>query len=991
MTALVGSALFLLVLTVYVATMAPTLSFWDCGEFIAVSHILGIPHPPGTPLYVLIGRLFALNPLIAELSARINFLSALGNAVAALFGYLAAVRLLRGWGLGRASRTESLILHLSSVIGACMLAFGITQWSNSIEAEVYALSMAIAMGILWIGLKYLEAPAGSESDRLFLVAIFLAVLGVGIHLTTFLIVPAVAVLFAVRKGARSSSAAIIGGLIVAEMILVIVCASQPGELPLLLPYTLTAPFVLGYLFALPNASRVILLAAGGLAGLAAVPLLQSTELPGIVTIAAGAIGLIVLMLAAFHWMQELKHGTSPDSDRLPMLVVLVAFLFSLLCGVMIAFQLHGIEVFLGATVLCCAMTGWVVRKQLDWMILLSLATVATVAVGVMPFVVTSLATVVLLVIVGERLFPGRWRVAAAAVLLGVIGFSVHLFIPIRSAEQPSINQNDPSRSLQATIDFIERKQYGSESMLSRMFERRAEWTHQFGEYPRMGFLRALREQFSSLHPGASVQPLALLPLTPLWYALLALLVLFGIWEVGRRSGPAGVMVILFLLVSSVGLVLYMNFADGTRIDPQTGEDYLEVRDRDYFFTPAFLVLGLMVGIGVASLCLTLRELLASQRRLASGVAVACVMFATLIPAATVAANWFQCDRSNNYIPYDFAKNLLDSCEPESVLFTYGDNDTFPLWCLQETYRYRTDVRVVNLSLGNTDWYVRQVQTTMGLPLGMSDDQIDALRPYRDADGTVYRVQDQLIDAIVRNNTAGRPVQFSTTVSSGGRRMFGRQIDSLLQLRGLVLLVQDSASGMSVDLERTEQLLTGADGFSYRGLSDLSVFKDDATSSTVGNVVNAFIMLADTLRSAGKTSDAETVLRFSMERIPFAEEPAEYLGMLFATQNRREELAQLVADPRYASVERLPISLARLEWQDGEQQGAIERLQAYLEAYPGRRGVLDELMRMHILQRNAAGMIRDLQRWVEQHPDDQEIANALLQLRADTSIIHRIGR
>jgi hypothetical protein len=130
-----GALVLLLSLIVYIKTLAPTLSFWDCGEFIACSYILGIPHPPGTPLYILIGRLFSIIPFFEDISARVNLLSAISSSFTALFCYLCTVRILNYWFDDKEEFSNRLIIHGGSVCGALVAAFGITNWNNSVEAR----------------------------------------------------------------------------------------------------------------------------------------------------------------------------------------------------------------------------------------------------------------------------------------------------------------------------------------------------------------------------------------------------------------------------------------------------------------------------------------------------------------------------------------------------------------------------------------------------------------------------------------------------------------------------------------------------------------------------------------------------------------------------------------------------------------------------------------------------------------------------------------
>ena len=163
--AVVAFGIWLLTLTVYALTRAATLSFWDCGEFIAASHILGVPHPPGTPLYVMIGRIFTLMPIASDIAARLNLLSSLCSSITAVFGYLAAVRILRLWFGSMESVYVRLLVYGGAASGALFLAFGLTNWTNSVEAEVYGMAMMFLTAILWLALIYLEHKGSSLGNH----------------------------------------------------------------------------------------------------------------------------------------------------------------------------------------------------------------------------------------------------------------------------------------------------------------------------------------------------------------------------------------------------------------------------------------------------------------------------------------------------------------------------------------------------------------------------------------------------------------------------------------------------------------------------------------------------------------------------------------------------------------------------------------------------------------------------------------------------------
>ena len=194
---LVGVLVFLIALVLYLKTLAPTVSFWDCGEFIACSYILGVPHPPGAPLYILLGRLFTLLPL-GEIAWRVNLMSALSSALGIWCVYLCGVALgrralggvaLRPFGDGR-----DISCQAGAALGALALAVSYTYWFNATEAEVYGYSILFTTLSMWLIFYWEGTQHGTGNDRwLFLIA-YLFGLGGGIHMLCLLTIPSLLIL-----------------------------------------------------------------------------------------------------------------------------------------------------------------------------------------------------------------------------------------------------------------------------------------------------------------------------------------------------------------------------------------------------------------------------------------------------------------------------------------------------------------------------------------------------------------------------------------------------------------------------------------------------------------------------------------------------------------------------------------------------------------------------------------------------------------------------
>ena len=975
--AFIAGLVFLITLIVYVKTVAPTLSFWDCGEFIACSYILGIPHPPGSPLYVIIGRIFSILPIASDIAVRVNLFSVVSGAAAAFFGYLVTVRLIRFWYDDRGQIRDRITTYIGGFTGSLFMAFASTNWGNSVEAEVYSPTMLIMMVVYWLTLKYFESRETPPGGRFMLLGVYLAMLGVGIHLTLFVIVPVLAIYFILKKEALTRHWAIVALFFFAELFLLFMLSSRPGEVPYFLPILILFIVFVFHSVLLNKITRPILVAI--ILYLVAVwPIyflavdVVSSSLTGsgladsignLASAPVGWIGFVGLIAWGLFSVFKLMSQKNTDEERGSWMISAVYSLTpAILLG--IGSLLSGYYAFMALTLIVIGLVALVLWRYINRLILIGFGAISMVILGFWFLIIGIVAGGAAIMLLGILFKDKSWQVALAIIMLAVVGYSVNIFIPIRSAHNPAIDENNPSRSFTTLVRFLERKQYGTESMTARMFERRGEWTNQFGDYRRMGFWHFFKEQYGFRGPR---------------FLIALILGLFGIWETIRRKPEIGLPFLTVILVCSVGFVLYMNFADGTRQDAVTGRDYLEVRNRDYFFTPAFVFFGLAIGLGIAAFIELVKD---TVRNYGSGIrngVFGAVSLLVLLPLMPLTGNYFYNDRSRNYMPFDYANNSLMSCPPDALFITTGDNDTFPIWCLQEVYGIRKDVRLVNLSLGNTDWYIKQLRDKLNVPIVWTDKQIEDLRPYRDKDGTAFRIQDQLTDHIIAVNKWKDPIVFTVSAPSGDRRFRGKSLEENLILQGMVYRLTPTRAKNQINIELTQKLYE--EQFAYRGTADPTVYKNETCRRLGNNYAQGFLFLADTMKSAGDYEAALGHIRKGLEVIPWSYDIYVYAAQTLGEMGRLDTLQAFIDGARIEEKWKLYFNWGMAAKIAGNIDEAIEVLEMCHELYPeyfdGYRALVSTLYQ----NRRYAALRKLVEDRVAGHPDDVESVQLLQQIKS----------
>jgi hypothetical protein len=506
----------------------------------------------------------------------------------------------------------------------------------------------------------------------------------------------------------------------------------------------------------------------------------------------------------------------------------------------------------------------------------------------------------------------RWRVVLGVALAIVAGISInYLFLPIRAAQFPPINQGEPVGFFsQALMDVLSRAQYGKPSV----FDRQADIVSQF-----MNYLQYWSWQFGRDWPVASRV------LTVLFSAI----GLFGLFTLLQKDRRAGLAALTLFGTLTAGLVYYLNFKYGFSMHPENPSLAREVRERDYFFIGSFAYFGTLIAVGFGALMQLAADRIGERHPEPRRWVMASPML--LVVILPILGNWTTASRAGEHIARHFALDLLESVEPYGILITAGDNDTFPLWYAQEVEGVRRDVTVANLSLMNTEWHLKQIRRreifpfepersiplwrtrtdTPDQPLGpgapsgwvtpttpvfaMSEDELEQLPEIERVppgarlqfggldlpiDTDVLLRQDLAVLMLIRDNIGKRPIYFSWSAAGYPDQTFlltehlitqglvRRLVTSPLSLDDSIIF---SPSMGFIDIERTEQLLWNAYHWQTVARERPRGWVDVPSSSILSLYSLIYAGAGSTFRMLGDTATAERAdsvaraIRLNIER------------------------------------------------------------------------------------------------------------------------------
>lgn len=660
---LVGWITFLIATFVYISTIEPTGSFWDCGEFIATAHKLEVGHPPGAPLFLMLARIFILfgGDNVRMFPIAVNILSALMSSFTILFLFWTITALAKKIVIGKAEASADKIIAVmgAGLVGALAYTFTDSFWFSAVEGEVYASSSFFTAIVFWAIFKWENHSEEPHNLRWLILIAYLMGLSIGVHLLNLLTIPALAFVVYFKKYKVSTK-----GIIYTSLVGVLVLGFiQYGIIQgvITLAGTFDRLFVNG--FGMPFGSGIIfygLLIIGGVIwGL----IYTKKKNHPIWNTAILCFTFIMIGYSSFAQIIIRSAANPPLDENNPENVFnFISYLKREQYGERPLF----IGQYYNARIID-QVTG-----DDTWAKIEGEKKYVKGPSKVEPVYEADKTTV----------FPRMW-----------------------SNQQSHINEYKKWADVKGdrTPTFGENLKFFFVYQMGEMYWRYFMWNFVGRQNDLQGpggitkgnwisgikFIDEMRLGPQDNLPESMTNNKA----RNMMFFLPFILGIIGmVYHYSRDNKDAWVVMLLFFF-TGVAIVIYLN---GTPLQP---------RERDYAYAGSYYAFAIWIGLGVLSLYEFLKKRIPATAAALSMTALCLVA----VPGVMAKAEWNDHDRSDRYTSRDFATDYLNSCERNAILFTNGDNDTFPLWYVQEVEGVRTDVRVVNLSLLNTDWYVDQLK------------------------------------------------------------------------------------------------------------------------------------------------------------------------------------------------------------------------------------------------------------------------------------------
>lgn len=713
----IGWGLFALASLVYILTSEPTTSFWDCGEYISTAYKLQVGHPPGAPFFQLAGRFFSLFAFgdTSQVARMINTMSALSSGLTIAFLFWSITMLARKIkGEKREIDLPGLIAILGSgFVGSLAYMFSDSFWFSAVEGEVYAMSSLFTAMTFWAILRW-EAVAGQpHSFRWLILIAFLIGISIGVHLLNLLAIPAVTFVFFFKNYQKINWKTITAALGVSFILVLLVLygivpevASLFANTELVFVNTLGLPFNSGTVF------FIILLAS-----LLVVSMMYTVSENKLFP-------RIILVLSAIMILLFMIESSSAGSFFGRLLVagaIVWVFYFwrkrkSLLNSILlsITFILIGYSSFFLLIVRSNANPPIDENNPENAISLLSYLN--REQYGSFPLFHGQYYNAPLIEREdGNPVYVRNQQTGRYEVWDDRKG-TVPVYDPKYTTVFPRMWNNQENRYMEDYKNWSgitndpDNKKIPTFSQNLRFFIR-YQLNHMYWRYFFWNFVGRQNDNqgmYADLLNGNWISGIKFIDEMRLgpqdipdslgnkarntFFFLPLIFGILGMYYHYKKNYKDGLVVTLLFVMTGLAIVVYLN-----QHSPQP-------RERDYAYAASFFAFTIWIGLSV----LWLTDLL--SRKLAPKISamIASGLIFLLVPVIMVAQGWDDHDRSGRKTALEVASNYLNSCAPNAIIFTNGDNDTFPLWYAQEVEGIRTDVRVCNLSLLNTDWYIDQM-------------------------------------------------------------------------------------------------------------------------------------------------------------------------------------------------------------------------------------------------------------------------------------------
>ncbi len=938
-----GWVIFAIAAATYLLTIEPTASFWDCGEFIASAHKLDVGHPPGAPFFMLMGHFFSLFASDASHVAMcVNALSALASAFCILFLFWTITALGRKLvqNVAEMSLAQGIALLGAGAVGALAYTFSDTFWFSAVEGEVYASSSLFTAVVFWLILKWDEHADEEGSDKWLILIAYLMGLSIGVHLLNLLTIPAIVMVYYFRKYKFSWKGAIYAFLISVVILAVILYGIIPG-LPtvigwfeLLFVNGFGCPFNTGLAVCVVLTVALLVWAILFTRKRAVAEYEEGKGKNLWRWLNTGALMLTVIIVgySSYAALVIRSNADTPMDQNSPDNV------FSLI------YYLNR-EQYGDTPLLYGQVYNAPVKLKVQGNMCVPIEKKGHAQYAPAPqkegekdhYALTGYKTSYEYMDEFKMLFP---RMHSGQ------GSHVSAYKEWANVKGKRVRYDYcGQQKTEYCPTFAENLRFFFRYQVNFMYWRYFMWNfsgrqndlQSYGDLSKGNWITGIKFIDNAMLGDQDALPTELKNNKGhnVYYMLPLLLGIIGVvWQcskrikVGEKEQHEGwrsftITALLFLL-TGLAIVVYLN------------QTPYQPRERDYAYAGSFYAFCIWIGLAVMAL-VDWANTAIKDERLKAVVACCVTVVCLLVPAQMASQNWDDHDRSQRYSCRDFGANYLKSCEHEGIIYSNGDNDTFPLWYNQEVEEVGTDLRVCNLSYLQTDWYISQmkrpyyespalpisweykdfmpgtnevvwVDNRLNAPLevGKAFDFLRSDDPRTKKDGENYLPSNQLyvegengehiniksqrrytrsemmiMEMLSQNAKSGwkRPIYFAVTV--GNDYYLG--LEPYFELTGLAYQVTPKRSGNGQPRVNTEKMFENMmHKFQYGNMNIPGIYIDENLMRMCRTHRMMFMELAEALYREGKKDQTREVLDYAEQMLPGYNIPYDYTSASMAS-------------------------------------------------------------------------------------------------------------